>query len=124
MSYPPSSYHDEARQPEDVFELTEDGLLPGTDTPGKNAAQRSKYSDGSTIDWLYEESAERQRNHILRSQHGIRGLILPLMDAARMWFVVIATGIGIGLTGAWLDVFVKWYVATRCPCHGLIEKCR
>jgi hypothetical protein len=29
-------------------------------------------------------------------------------DAARMWLVVILTGFGIGLTGGWLDVLVKW----------------
>jgi len=27
-----------------------------------------------------------------------------------MWLVVILTGFGIGLTGGWLDVLVKWYV--------------
>ena len=25
-----------------------------------------------------------------------------------MWLVVIVTGTGIGLTGAWLDILVKW----------------
>jgi chloride channel 3/4/5 len=67
-----------------------------------------KYEDGNTIDWLHEESAERERNQVLRSQRGIRGLLLPLMDAARMWIVVVATGIGIGIAGALLDVLVKW----------------
>lgn len=89
---------------EEVFELTEDGRL--RDSP---KAQRPKYEDGNSIDWLREESAERERIHSQRSQHGIRGLLLPWMDSVRMWLVVVLTGIGIGLTGAWLDVLVKWY---------------
>ncbi|TFK51880.1 hypothetical protein OE88DRAFT_1658562 [Heliocybe sulcata] len=26
----------------------------------------------------------------------------------KMWFVIVATGIGVGVAGAWLDVLVKW----------------
>lgn len=89
---------------EELFELTEDGRLHTSST-----SQRSKYEDGNSIDWLREESAERERIHSQRSQHGIRGLLLPWMDSVRMWLVVVLTGIGIGLTGAWLDVLVKWY---------------
>lgn len=89
---------------EELFELTEDGRLHD-----HSNYQKTKYEDGSSIDWLREESAERQRIHAQRSQRGIRGLLLPWMDSARMWLVIVLTGIGIGLTGAWLDVLVKWY---------------
>lgn len=86
------------------YELTADGdLYSAEPEPG------GKYHDGSSIDWLQEEAAERERNHALHSQAGIRGALLPALDSARMWMVVIATGIGIGLAGAWLDVLVKWY---------------
>lgn len=85
------------------YELTADGdLYSAEPEPG------GKYHDGSSIDWLQEEAAERERNHALHSQAGIRGALLPALDSARMWMVVIATGIGIGLAGAWLDVLVKW----------------
>ncbi|KAF6761563.1 Cl-channel protein [Ephemerocybe angulata] len=72
------------------------------------AHRELKYTDGSSIDWLQEEAAERERSHALHSQAGVRGALLPALDSARMWIVVIATGIGIGLAGAWLDVLVKW----------------
>lgn len=85
------------------YELTATGnLYNSVPEPGK------KYTDGSSIDWLQEEAAERERSHALHSQAGVRGALLPALDSARMWIVVIATGIGIGLAGAWLDVLVKW----------------
>lgn len=88
---------------EEQYELTEDGHLP-IPKP-KNAA---KYKDGGSIDWLHEEAVERERIHSLHAEAGVRGLLLPFMEAARMWFVVIVTGFGIGIAGAWLDVLVKW----------------
>jgi len=100
--YQPLSPRSGRHQEEEIFALTHDGL------PVPHRRRGGKYEDGSTIDWLHEESEERERNQVLRSQYGIRGLLLPLLDAARMWFVVVATGIGIGIAGAWLDVLVKW----------------
>ncbi|KIK08951.1 hypothetical protein K443DRAFT_671998 [Laccaria amethystina LaAM-08-1] len=85
------------------YELTEDGRLPPF-TP----ARKPKYKDGSSIDWLHEEAAERERDHALHSQAGVRGALLPAIESARMWVVVIVTGMGIGMAGAWLDVLVKW----------------
>ncbi len=89
--------------PEDEYELTEDGRVPV-------AYQRTaKYHDGNTIDWLHEENLERERVHAMQAQSGTRGLLLPIMDSVKMWFIVIMTGVAIGLAGAWLDVLVKWY---------------
>ncbi|PPQ79064.1 hypothetical protein CVT26_003969 [Gymnopilus dilepis] len=87
---------------EDQYELTEDGRIP---IPIRRTA---KYKDGDTIDWLHEEGLERERTHALQSQVGVKGILLPTLDSARMWFVVIATGFAIGIAGAWLDVLVKW----------------
>ncbi|KAJ3517752.1 hypothetical protein NLJ89_g304 [Agrocybe chaxingu] len=87
---------------EDQYDLTEDGRIP---IPYRRVA---KYQDGNTIDWLHEEGLERERNHALQSQAGVRGVLLPALESARMWFIVIVTGIGIGVVGAWLDVLVKW----------------
>ena len=64
---------------------------------------------------MHEEAAERAYKQHLKSQHGLRGLLLPLVETWRMWFVLIVTGIGIGYTGAWLDVLVAWYATSRCP---------
>jgi hypothetical protein len=33
-----------------------------------------------------------------------------------MWIVMIATGAGVGITGAWLDVLVQWYVLSDKVC--------
>jgi chloride channel 3/4/5 len=83
-------------------------LTPYHDDPLQHSTETdpptSKYQDGSSIDWLHEESTERHRIHLLR----IRGLLGPFVDASRMWFVVVATGVGIGFAGAWLDVLVNW----------------
>ena len=95
---------------EELFELDADGRLRDV-----HATAPAKYTDGSSIDWFAEEALARARTQMLHSQHGIRGFLLPAMDAARMWFVVILTGVSIGVAGAWLDVLVKWCVYTRCP---------
>ncbi|KAF8661351.1 hypothetical protein AX16_001446 [Volvariella volvacea WC 439] len=97
------------RRPElgaDAYELTENGTL--APSPSSKEWLPSRYTDGTSIDWLREESAGRARNVELRQQLGARGLLLPIADSFRMWFVVIGTGIGIGIAGAWLDVLVKW----------------
>ncbi|EMD39275.1 hypothetical protein CERSUDRAFT_112928 [Gelatoporia subvermispora B] len=70
--------------------------------------QRPAYPEGSTIDWLREEAAERERQRRLHAQRGLRGLWGVILDSAIMWFVAVATGVGIGLAGAWLDILVKW----------------
>ena len=94
------------------YEITEDGRLFGNAQPLRFV----KYPDGSTIDWLQQDAAERERNQALRSQAGVRGVLSPILEATRMWLVVIVTGIGIGLTGAWLDILVKWCAISFCYC--------
>ncbi|KAJ7173729.1 Cl-channel protein [Mycena filopes] len=91
--------------PAESFELSEEGQVR---SPTQQTHFASRYVDGSTIDWLREEAAERDRTNVQRSQFGVRGLLLPWLDASRMWLIVILTGFGIGLTGGWLDVLVKW----------------
>ncbi len=86
------------------YEITDDGRLSGNVQPLRSA----RYPDGSTIDWLQQDAAERERKQALRSQTGVRGMLSPVLEATRMWLVVIVTGTGIGLTGAWLDILVKW----------------
>ena len=87
---------------EDQYELTEDGRVP---IPYRKVAT---YQDGNSIDWIHEENLERERIYALQSQAGARGILLPALESAKMWFIVIVTGMGIGIAGAWLDVLVKW----------------
>ncbi|KIK61661.1 hypothetical protein GYMLUDRAFT_165705 [Collybiopsis luxurians FD-317 M1] len=91
---------------EEAFELSENGNLQGLSSQN----HKLKYKDGSSIDWLHEEALEREREHVKKSQKSIRGLLSIWADSARVWLVVVATGIGIGVAGAWLDVLVKWYL--------------
>ena len=93
---------DDAIYEEDQYELTEDGRIP------ISYRKVAKYQDGNTIDWIREENLERERNHSLQSQAGVRGILLPALESAKMWLIVIVTGMGIGIAGAWLDVLVKW----------------
>ncbi|KAG6891248.1 hypothetical protein C0995_008500 [Termitomyces sp. Mi166 len=97
--YPPRNGY--AFTAEELYELTEDGRLPDTTKFPRH------YKDGSSIDWLHEEAVERERIHALKAQAGVRGLLLPLLESSRLWLVVILAGMGIGITGAWLDVLVK-----------------
>jgi chloride channel 3/4/5 len=105
---------------EEQYELTEDGRLPQP-----KQSYTTIYKDGSTIDWLQEEMAGRQRQQGLKSQAGVRGILSPALDAARGWLVVILTGMGVGMAGAWLDVLVKWYVIMSLRVCWMLDKlCR
>lgn len=62
------------------------------------------------IDWLQEEEAERERarQQNIRAIRGLRGLLTALLETSRMWFITVATGVGVGVIGAWLDVLIHW----------------
>lgn len=93
----------QAHSEEELYELTEDGRLPS-----KDSKVPRKYHDGSSVDWMHEEAVERHRIHAMKLKTGARGILVPLLESTRLWFVVIMAGAGIGITGAWLDVLVKW----------------
>ncbi|KAI0769196.1 Cl-channel protein [Irpex lacteus] len=84
------------------FELLESGRH------ASRLAEHVHYKDGSSIDWQREEAAERERKRAIHSQRGVRSAFAPVWDSTRIWLVIIATGIGIGVAGAWLDVLVRW----------------
>lgn len=102
----PTPLNDGYDPEEELYELNEDGTLPGPSYESYTA----KYGDGRSIDWLREQSAERERIHAQRAHRGVRGLLLNWLDSFTLWLVVVGTGIGIGLAGAWLDVLVKWFL--------------
>ena len=60
------------------------------------------------IDWQSEEAAERARKRSIRSERGLRRVLAPLFDGVRLWVVLILTGAGVGIIGAYLDVLVAW----------------
>ena len=96
------------------FELLEHGDVPRStqsDVP-------LSYVDGGTIDWQREEAAERERKRLLHAGRGMSGFLAPILDSARMWFVIFLTGVGIGTAGAWLDVLVRWCVILNQCFYG------
>ncbi|KAI0306096.1 Cl-channel protein [Multifurca ochricompacta] len=74
---------------------------------------RPHYREGDTIDWWHEDASERERWKSMVSQHGLRGLLSPLMDVTKLWFIIIFTGICVGLAGGWLDILVMWLSGLR-----------
>ncbi|EIW58503.1 uncharacterized protein TRAVEDRAFT_58724 [Trametes versicolor FP-101664 SS1] len=92
----------------EAYEFVEHGepRAPGLLSPplGKPVA----YEEGSTIDWLREEAAERERKRVMGQQRGLRGLLSLVQDSVGMWVVIVLTGMGTGVVGAWLDVLVRW----------------
>ncbi|EKM81818.1 hypothetical protein AGABI1DRAFT_118889 [Agaricus bisporus var. burnettii JB137-S8] len=86
------------------YELTDEGQLLSQ----SKQHYTKVYKDGASIDWPQEEMADRDRQQTLKSQAGVRGILSPLFEAARGWVVIILTGLGVGIAGAWLDVLVKW----------------
>lgn len=85
------------------FELLETGTFLKT-----THEESMLYPEGSTIDWQREEAAERERKRVQVTQRGLRGMLAPILDSSRMWLVIVLTGVGIGVAGAWLDVLVRW----------------
>ncbi|KXN86575.1 H(+)/Cl(-) exchange transporter 3 [Leucoagaricus sp. SymC.cos] len=98
-----SARHPAPQYEEEQYELSEDGRLLQP-----KLRYSTSYKDGASIDWLQEEMVERDHQQALKSQAGVRGILSPVFDAARGWLVVILTGMGVGIAGAWLDVLVKW----------------
>ncbi|KZT07272.1 Cl-channel protein, partial [Laetiporus sulphureus 93-53] len=92
----------------DIEDAEQFELLPDSSSRASPYIRTRKYEDGTTIDWLREEAAERKRKRELATQRGFRGLRARVVDSCSMWLVIILTGLGIGVAGAWLDVLVRW----------------
>ncbi|OSD04776.1 hypothetical protein PYCCODRAFT_1450809 [Trametes coccinea BRFM310] len=92
----------------EAYEFVEHGETRPFVSESRPLEEVFPYEDGSTIDWLREEAAERERKRAIGMQRGLRGLLALLQDSVGMWLVIILTGLGIGVVGAWLDVLVKW----------------
>lgn len=99
----------------EAYELTDSDTTSPRIPSARSRDKQSVYEDGSTIDWLREDALDRERKRRLRSQHGWRGLVAPILESAKLWVVILLTGIGVGVTGAWLDVLVEWYVFFHLP---------
>lgn len=71
--------------------------------------RRVGYDDLTAIDWIFEYTKERQRKRLLYSSgQGIMGHLRRLLDAGKVWFVLIATGIAVGIIAAVIDISSNW----------------
>ncbi|KAJ5324926.1 hypothetical protein N7476_003526 [Penicillium atrosanguineum] len=71
--------------------------------------RRVGYDDFTAIDWIYEYTKERQRKRLLYSSgQGIAGYFRRLIEASNIWFVLVATGIAVGIIAATIDIATDW----------------
>lgn len=71
--------------------------------------RRVGYDDLTAIDWIFEYTKERQRKRLLYSNgQGLMQHVRRLLDAGKVWFVLIATGIAVGIIAAVIDITSNW----------------
>lgn len=71
--------------------------------------RRVGYDDFTAIDWIYEYTKERQRKRLLYSSgQGLLGHARRLLEASNVWFVLISTGIAVGIIAAAIDIATDW----------------
>ncbi|GLI75679.1 chloride channel [Penicillium ochrochloron] len=71
--------------------------------------RRVGYDDFTAIDWIYEYTKERQRKRLLYSSgQGVFGYVRRVIEASNVWFVLIATGIAVGILAAAIDIATDW----------------
>lgn len=71
--------------------------------------RRVGYDDFTAIDWIYEYTKERQRKRLLYSSgQGVLGYVRRVIEASNVWFVLIATGIAVGIIAAAIDIATNW----------------
>ncbi|KAF9508161.1 hypothetical protein BS47DRAFT_1373732 [Hydnum rufescens UP504] len=74
---------------------------------------RKQYAQGSTIGdyrlyWLHEQAIDRGLKEYVRALPAAPRLLVSLKDVFQLLFIVTTTGIGVGVTGAILDILVHW----------------
>ncbi|KAI0128345.1 chloride channel protein 5 [Xylariales sp. AK1849] len=71
--------------------------------------RRVGYEDLTAIDWIFEYTKERQRLRVLYSSaSGIPGYIQRLLDASQVWFILVFTGLAVGVLAAGINVTSDW----------------
>lgn len=71
--------------------------------------RRVGYDDLTAIDWIFEYTKERQRKRLQYSTgQGIVGQLRKFLDASNVWFVLVATGVAVGVIAAFIDVASDW----------------
>ncbi|KAI5305563.1 hypothetical protein KEM56_004067, partial [Ascosphaera pollenicola] len=82
---------------------------PAFDYHISGPGRRVGYADLSSIDWIFEHTKERQRLKKLYAGYtGPLGRLRPLLDSSHVWFVLICSGIAIGVLAACIDIAGDW----------------
>lgn len=71
-----------------------------------------------SLDWFHEEAKARKHAQSVHSGRGLRRALSIIFDNTTLWVVLIATGIGIGFVGGWLDILVAWYFKSLSFSHN------
>ncbi|KAJ5081945.1 CTD kinase subunit gamma Ctk3 C-terminal [Penicillium alfredii] len=100
-------------EPDEPIDLNGDTNAPKggdhLDWYAEGPGRRVGYDDFTAIDWIYEYTKERQRKRILYSRgQGVLGPTRRILDAGNVWFVLIATGVAVGIIAAVIDIATYW----------------
>lgn len=100
-------------EPDEPIDLNGDTNAPKDgdhlDWYAEGPGRRVGYDDFTAIDWIYEYTKERQRKRILYSRgQGVLGPTRRILDAGNVWFVLIATGVAVGIIAAVIDIATYW----------------
>ncbi|KAJ6155361.1 hypothetical protein N7470_005927 [Penicillium chermesinum] len=97
-AFPPPGFNGNVQSSKDGLPM--DWYVEG---PGR----RVGYDDFTAIDWIYEYTKERQRKRLLYSG-GLLGHGRLLLEASNIWFILIATGVAVGIIAASIDIATDW----------------
>ncbi|KAF9893738.1 hypothetical protein FE257_009908 [Aspergillus nanangensis] len=71
--------------------------------------RRVGYDNLTAIDWIFEYTKERQRKRLMYSSgQGLAGHARRLLEAGNVWFVLITTGVMVGIIAACIDISSNW----------------
>lgn len=90
------------------FDLQEkDGIY--ADWNLETHGRRVGYENLTAIDWIFEYTKERQRlRRLFAGSSGLSGTARQLLDAGHVWFVLVATGLMVGLLAAFINIASDW----------------
>ncbi|CCJ29114.1 unnamed protein product [Pneumocystis jirovecii] len=74
----------------------------------EKCSESSKLKNFSTIDWVDENTKERDRKQTIRKLRGIWGKIYQFWDFSQLWVIIITTGISIGVISGFIDIVSGW----------------
>ena len=73
------------------------------------AFEQTDHDNFSAIDWIFEYSKERRRQQLISAQAvGLVGRVTQVIDASKVWVILLVTGIACGVLAGSIDVISDW----------------